>query len=69
MSKYLAPRPWRVDRESAGRHWTNSCSIVDAEGGEVCVLTRGYQVGEEGDGTPSWVNAEMIVAAINAYTQ
>ena len=65
-----APRPWRVDRSSAGAHWTNSCSIFDAEGGEVCVLTRGYQsevIDGEIEGCPSWDNAELIVAAVNAY--
>lgn len=59
----VAPVPWRVDRESAGKHWTDSCSIVDAEGGHVCHLTRGYQDG------PSWRNAELIVEAVNAFTK
>jgi len=72
MTKAIAPLPWSVDRNSANREWTNSCSIIDANGGEVCVLTRGYQ-GEmiDGDmeGCPSWDNAEMIVAAVNAYAQ
>lgn len=65
----IAPRPWRVDRDSEGKQWTNSCSILDAEDGEVCVLTRGYQGDEEGDDCPSWDNAELIVAAVNAYEQ
>ena len=69
-TKYLAPLPWRVDRESEGRHWTNSCTILDAKGGDVCVLTRGYQakvVDGHDEGCPSWDNAEFIVAAVNAY--
>jgi hypothetical protein len=69
--RYAAPRPWQVDRESKHRHWTDSCSILDAEGGEVCVLTRGYQPQQMQDGSmecgPSWDNAELIVAAVNAY--
>lgn len=73
ITKYTAPLPWSVDRRSAGRNWTNSCSILDANGGEVCILTRGYQfepAGDDGDweGGPSWDNAELIVAAVNAYT-
>ena len=67
MSIYLAPRPWRIDRASQHRHWRDSCSIMDAEGGEVCRLTRGYQGDENGEGCPSWDNAELIVAAVNAY--
>jgi hypothetical protein len=65
----IAPRPWRVDRESRHRHWTDSCSIIDAQGGEVCVLTRGYQGDDDGDDCPSWDNAEMIVAAVNKQEQ
>ena len=69
--KYYAPFPWKVDRDAkAYTPWTDSCSIVDAEGGTVCYLTRGYQP-EAGDpdfvGGPSWDNAEFIVAAVNAY--
>ena len=60
-----APRPWRVDYKSADYHWTDSCSIIDADGGEVCILTRGYQGDENGEGCPSWQNAELIVAAVN----
>jgi hypothetical protein len=70
MKKYLAPRPWSVDRDSAGKQWTDSCSILDADGGHVCHLTRGYQAETiDGDieGCPSWDNAELIVAAVNAY--
>lgn len=72
--KAIAPLPWRVDRDSEPhRHWTNSCSILDAEGGEVCVLTRGYQSEQISDGDwegcPSWDNAELIVEAINAYAK
>ena len=66
--KALAPRPWRVDRETARRHpWADACSIVDADGGTVCWLTRGYQGDAAGDACPSWDNAEMIVAAVNAF--
>lgn len=61
-----APRPWRVDRESVGRSWRDSVAIVDAEGSTVCVLTRGYQGDDEGDGCPSWDNAELIVRCVNA---
>ena len=64
--KWLAPLPWRVERLSIHRHWTNSISVVDAEGGEVCVFTRGYQGDENGDGCPSWDNAQEIVEAVNA---
>ncbi len=67
MYQYLAPRPWRVDRESEGVRFTSSCAILDAEGGEVCVLNRGYQGDQNGEGCPSWDNAELIVAAVNAY--
>lgn len=66
--KAFAPRPWKVDRRFDGIHWKNSCSIVDAEGGEICVLTRGYQ-GDASGGTPSWDNAELICIAVNAYNQ
>lgn len=62
---YIAPLPWRVDYESGGAEWTNSCSILDADGGHVCHLTRGYQAAEDGDGCPSWDNAELIVSAVN----
>lgn len=65
---FTAPRPWRVDRESGGKKWTDSCSIFDAEGGEVAILTRGYQ-GDADGGTPSWDNAELIVAAVNAFSK
>ena len=68
----IAPRPWLVDRKSAGERWIDSCSILDAEGGEVCILTRGYQsemINGELEGCPSWDNAELIVAAVNAYQQ
>ncbi len=71
----IAPLPWRVDRDSAGKQWTDSCSILDANGGHVCHLTRGYQSEvmpldgdlENREGCPSWDNAELIVAAVNAY--
>jgi hypothetical protein len=69
ITKYTAPLPWRVDR-NAERHqpWTDACSILDAEGGHVCHLTRGYQPeANSDDGGPSWDNAELIVAAVNAY--
>lgn len=67
MSKATARRPWKVDRDSEDKMWTNSCSILDADGGHVCHLTRGYQGDKTGDGCPSWDNAEMIVAAVNSY--
>lgn len=56
--------PWSVDYGSVGKHWTSSISIVDADGGEVCVMTRGYQ-GDEGGSLPSTRNAELIVSAVN----
>ncbi len=68
ITKFTAPLPWHVDRALDGFHWTNSCSIVDAEGGEVCVLTRGYQGDENDEGCPSYDNADLIIAAMNAYT-
>ena len=67
--KSLAPRPWRVDREEIGLVWTNSCQILDADGGVVCHLTRGYQgvvIDGVSEDCPSWGNAELIVAAVNA---
>lgn len=65
----MAPQPWtvgnwRVGNESVGKHWTNSLSIMDADGGEVAVLTRGYEGDPKtGDGCPSWKNARLIAAA------
>ncbi len=58
---------WRIDEKSVGKHWTDSLSIIDADGGEVCVLTRGYEGDKNGDGCPSWKNACLIVAAVNAF--
>ena len=58
---------WKIDNKSVGKHWTDSLSIIDAEGGEVCVLTRGYEGDKNGDGCPSWKNAVLIVAAVNAF--
>lgn len=58
---------WRIDSASVGKHWTDSLSIIDADGGEVCVLTRGYEGDANGDGCPSWKNAVLIVAAVNAF--
>jgi len=63
----LAPLPWRIDPESVGVHWTNSISIVDADGAEVCVFTRGYQGDAEGDPCPSWDNAHWVVEAVNDF--
>lgn len=68
-----APRPWtvgmwRIDNKSIGKHWTDSLSIIDADGGEVAVLTRGYE-GDEQGGCPSWKNAALIVAAVNAFKE
>ena len=64
--KAIAPLPWSVDLESSNKQWKDSCSILDARGGHVCHLTRGYQ-GDGDDGCPSWDNAELIVAAVNAF--
>jgi hypothetical protein len=61
--RYLAPLPWAVDADSVHRHWTNSLSIMDAEDGEVAILTRGYEGDEEGDDCPSWTNANLIAEA------
>lgn len=58
---------WQIDSASVGKHWTDSLSIMDADGGEVAVLTRGYEGDKDGDGCPSWKNAVLIVAAVNAY--
>jgi hypothetical protein len=68
--KAIAPRPWSVDRNSDSKQWKDSCSILDAEGGHVCHLTRGYQADADcpdGTGGPSWDNAELIVEAVNAF--
>jgi hypothetical protein len=72
--KNPAKRPWtieqwRIDNKSVDKHWRDSLSIVDADGGEVCVLTRGYEAGVDGSGGPSWKNAELIVAAVNAHLE
>jgi len=69
LSKFLAPRPWRVDRKSAGKQWRDSCTIVDADGGDVAHLTRGFQGDKSGNGCPSWDNAQLIVDAVNSYTK
>ncbi len=59
---------WRIDNASVGKHWTDSLSIRDADGGEVAVLTRGYEGDPKtGNGCPSWKNAVLIVAAVNAF--
>jgi hypothetical protein len=65
--KYLAAPPWsvgnwRIDNEAVSKHWTDSLSIMDANGGEVCVLTRGYESDPETGGCPSWQNARLIAA-------
>ena len=39
---------------------------MDADNGEVAVLTRGYQGDENGDDCPSFDNAALIVASVNA---
>lgn len=65
-SDMTAPKPWRVCTKTIGSHWTNSISILDADGGEVAVLTRGYQGDENGYGCPSYDNAQLIVDAVNA---
>lgn len=67
MADKIAPLPWSVDYQSIGREWTNSISIIDADGGHVAHLTRGYQGDEDGDGCASFKNAELIVAAVNVY--
>lgn len=61
--EYLAPAPWSIDPKSEGRDWTDSLSIIDAEGGEVAILTRGYEGDTNGDGCPSYTNARLIAAA------
>lgn len=79
-SKYLSPRPWHVARDSVHDYWTDSCSIMAADGSIVCALTRGRQAelvddpdGEPGEkymeGCPSWDNADLIVEAVNSYNQ
>ncbi len=60
--KYVASPPWAVNEESVHSHWTNSVSVLDAKGGEVAVLTRGYEADGDGDGCPSWANARLIAA-------
>lgn len=59
----LAPFPWSVDYASISAQWTDSVSIIDADGGHVCHLTRGYQGDANGDGCPSFANARLIAAA------
>lgn len=63
--QYLAPLPWSIDMNSIDRHWKNSVSIVDAEGGEVAVLLRGYEDDKNGDPCPSFANAKKIVDSVN----
>lgn len=63
--RYLAPLPWSVDMSSIHRHWRDSISIIDAEGGEVAVLMRGYEGDDNGDGCPSFANAQKIVDSVN----
>lgn len=63
----LAPRPWAIEPSTIGFHWTDSIDIIDANGGCVAVLTRGYQGDDNGDGCPSFENAKLIVEAVNAY--
>lgn len=58
---------WQIDNESVGKRWTDSLSIIDADGGEVAVTTRGYEGDANGDGCPSWKNAVLIVSAVNAF--
>lgn len=72
MDENPARRPWRIgawriDNDSVGKHWTDSLSIIDADGGEVAVLTRGYEGDANGDWCPPWKNAALIVAAVNAF--
>jgi hypothetical protein len=59
-SKSIAPLPWKVDRNSIGRNWKDSCTIVDADGGAVCALMRGRQGDENGDSCPSWDTADQF---------
>lgn len=65
--KYLAPLPWRVGTEEDARsYWSDAAVIMDARGGVVAVLSRGYQFDESGESCPSYVNAQAIVDAVNA---
>ncbi len=69
MIDFTAPRPWTVETNPSHRHWTNSISIFDRDGGEVAVLTRGYEGDKNGDGCPSFQNANLIVSAVNAIKE
>lgn len=63
--RFLAKRPWKVG--PSNEVWSDSVSILDAEGATVCELTRGYESNEHGEGCPSWANARLIVIAVNSY--
>jgi hypothetical protein len=64
----LAPSPWSVDSDPRNQHWTDGLSIIDAAGGTVAHLTRGYEFygssdPRAGDAGPSFANARLIAAA------
>jgi hypothetical protein len=61
----LAPAPWTISlvKSQWRPHWRNSVSVMDAEHGEICVLTHGYEIDGKGNSCPSWQNACLIAAA------
>jgi hypothetical protein len=64
--QYLAPLPWRVGSdEEASSYWTDAAVVIDAAGGVVAVLSRGYEGDSNGDICPSYTNARTIVEAVN----
>jgi hypothetical protein len=69
MTKHIAPLPWSVDLASVNFFWKDSISIIDANGGHVAHLTRGYEGDADDESCPSYANAQLIVDAVNAYTK
>lgn len=61
MSLPVLPRPWAV-KVSGPK--SNRLLIVDANGDEVCEVNMAAEAAIEGPG-----NAEMIVAAVNAFPE
>lgn len=54
---------WTVDAQSVGFAWSDSISILDARGGHVAHLTRGYEGNKNDDGCPSFSNARVMAAS------
>lgn len=75
MAKNLPKLPWGVDEESVHAMWTDSISIVAADGGHVAHLTRGLESYSEpphpsaGESSPAFKTARLIVVAVNNHAQ